>query len=61
MYAVSVSIFGGIFFRNHYNGANGKLHSLQKNNWLRIAVFPLFRKLFWHLLCKMYDKKYRIR
>ena len=33
--------------------ADGKLHSLQKNNWLRIADFPLFRKLFWHLLCKM--------
>ena len=46
MYAVSVSIFGGIFFRNHYNGADGKLHSLQKNNWLRIADFPLFRKFF---------------
>lgn len=53
MYAVSVSIFGGIFFRNHYNVADGKLHSLLKNNWLRIADFPLFRKLFWHLLCKM--------
>ena len=53
MYAVPVSIFGGLFLRNHNNGANGKLHSLQKNNWLRIADFPLFRKLFWHLLCKM--------
>jgi len=53
MYAVPVSIFGGIFFRNYYNGADGKLHSLQKNNWLRISDFPLFRKLFWHLLCKM--------
>ena len=53
MYAVPVSIFGGLFLRSHNNGANGKLHSLQKNNWLRIADFPLFRKLFWHLLCKM--------
>ena len=32
MYAVPISIFGGIFFRNHNNWADGKLHSLQKNN-----------------------------
>lgn len=32
MYAVYVSILGGIFFRNNHNWADGKLHSLQKNN-----------------------------
>ena len=32
MYAVPVSIFGGLFLMNHNNGADGKLHSLQKNN-----------------------------
>lgn len=54
MYAVRVSIYRrDVFFRNNHNWADGKLHSLQKNNWLRIADFPLFRKLFWHLLCKM--------
>ena len=44
---------GGIFFRNHNNWADGKLHSLQKNNRLRITDFYPHRKLFWHLLCKM--------
>ncbi len=46
MYAVPVYIFGGIFFRNHNNGADGKLHSLQKNNGLRIAVFHPFVNFF---------------
>lgn len=53
MYAVFISIHGRDIFMDNHNWADGKLHSLQKNNWLRIAVFPLFRKLFWHLLCKM--------
>ena len=53
MYAVTVSIHWRDVFMNNHNLADGKLHSLQKCNWLRIANFPLFRKLFWHLLCKM--------
>lgn len=53
MYAVFVSILERGIFSYHINWADGKLHSLQKNNWLCIADFPLFRKLFWHLLCKM--------
>lgn len=39
MYAVFVSILGGIFFSENHNWADEKLHSLQKNNWLRIADF----------------------
>ena len=53
MYAVLILFIGGILFKIHNNWADGKLHSLQKNNWLRIAVFYSSRKLFWHLLCKM--------
>lgn len=53
MYAAPVSIHKREFFSDNHNWADGKLHSLQKNNWLRIADFPLFRKLFWHLLCRM--------
>lgn len=37
MYAVFASILGRDIFRNHNNWADGKLHSLQKNNvnpWL---------------------------
>lgn len=30
MYAVYVSILGGIFFRNNHNWTDGKLHSLKK-------------------------------
>ncbi len=37
MYAVAFSILGRDIFRNNHNWADGKLHSLQKNNLLRIA------------------------
>jgi len=40
MYAVPVSIFGGLFLRNHNNGADEKLHSLQK------IIFSLFIVIF---------------
>ncbi len=32
MYAVPTSIYGGMFFRNHHNWADEKLHFLQKCN-----------------------------
>ena len=38
MYAVLILFIGGIFFKIHNNWADGKLHSLQKNNWLSDIV-----------------------
>ena len=51
MYAVPVSIFGGVFFRKHNNGADGKLHSLQKNNVNPRLSFQRIVSIAQYLVC----------